>query len=240
MYYELFRVNYLRHFLFVLVFFSIYYVLLNTSTNKSTLKLNISIQRNAKLFSPAISLQRLNRLFSILSVKEAVYSYIFSKLNVISFEELIANKLTSNQDASTYLQIKDGQIKASELFVQYLFNLSNRYSFHTKQRKSNQGNLEFEKTKQDKPVFMTAANHKYFAPLIETVQNLQSFFPDFKLIVYDLGLTSRNLQAVKAVCKCEIRTFDTDGIYSRISPHITNMITYSWKPLIIQVIITSF
>jgi hypothetical protein len=43
---------------------------------------------------------------------------------------------------------------------------------------------------------MTAANHKYYAPLLETIKNLQSFFPDFVLIIYDLGLKPSNLNKV--------------------------------------------
>jgi len=54
----------------------------------------------------------------------------------------------------------------------------------------------FKDDDNDKPVFMTAANHKYYGPLIETIQNLKLFFPGLKLIIYDLGLKSNNLKDV--------------------------------------------
>jgi hypothetical protein len=44
---------------------------------------------------------------------------------------------------------------------------------------------------------MTAANHKYYAPLLETIKNLQTFFSNFKIIIYDLGLKPNNLKKVK-------------------------------------------
>ena len=36
-----------------------------------------------------------------------------------------------------------------------------------------------------------------------------------------------------ANCKCEIRKFDQDHKYSDISEHVSDLHTYSWKPLII-------
>ena len=47
-----------------------------------------------------------------------------------------------------------------------------------------------------KPVFMTAANYKYYEPLVETIKNLKKNFPDFDLIIYDLGLKEKNLEVV--------------------------------------------
>ena len=39
------------------------------------------------------------------------------------------------------------------------------------------------------PTFVTAGNSAYFKPLEATVFYIHTFFPDAKLIVYDLGLT---------------------------------------------------
>ena len=38
------------------------------------------------------------------------------------------------------------------------------------------------------PVFLSAADHKYFKPLLQLVENIREYFPDYKLIIYDNGL----------------------------------------------------
>lgn len=105
-------------------------------------------------------------------------------------------------------------------------------------------------------VILTAVNSKYYHPGFNTIKNVQLHFPNIKLIIYDLGLTAKMRDHVVAfyvssslffktymviflkvqeVCKCELVEFDKDHLYRKTSAHISNLITYSWKPLIIQV-----
>jgi hypothetical protein len=35
-------------------------------------------------------------------------------------------------------------------------------------------------------------------------------------------------------CKCQVRIFDKDQIYSKLLPHLLQLKTYAWKPLIVQ------
>ena len=42
------------------------------------------------------------------------------------------------------------------------------------------------------------------------------------------------------MCECEIRKFDENNIYKNVSPHVMNMITYAWKPLIIQEVMSQY
>lgn len=69
-----------------------------------------------------------------------------------------------------------------------------------------------------------------------TVFHVHKFFPDYKLIIYDLGLDDYQLEKTQAKCKCEIKKYDVDKVYSKISPHVSDLKKFSWKPLIIQVI----
>jgi hypothetical protein len=39
------------------------------------------------------------------------------------------------------------------------------------------------------PVIVTAANSAYYGPLQATTYQIHKFLPDYKLIIYDLGLT---------------------------------------------------
>ncbi len=138
-----FRANCFQHknviFLVFLSIFSIYLLFLfnnssfhNINTfNKQLLTIK-SIKIDAKSFSPPLSVQRLNRLFSILHRNEVKYSKIFSKLNVISFQDLIDHNLTNNNEAFIYFQINSSNgshLQVKQNFIQYLFNLSSHYSF---------------------------------------------------------------------------------------------------------------
>jgi hypothetical protein len=103
---------------------------------------------------------------------------------------------------------------------------------------------------------LTAGNSIYLGPLQYTVYLVHKNYPDYKFIIYDLGLTPEDLILVrkprlnfiiivhliplffkktKENCKCEVKEFDPDKIYASHSPHIRNPKTYAWKPLIIQV-----
>ena len=240
----------------------------NVAKEEDEQEVNTNIK---KVYSPDLSLTRLNHLFSVLQRNESRLKSIFSKLNVFLFAdliEIIRNKDTVinndynefDTEIKTFLKINNvtNQIEATNNFLKHLQKISNRFTFQTHYRKS----IEFRQFEEDeeKPVFMTAANHKYYNPLVETINNLKQFFPNFKLIIYDLGLKEKNLQVVsisfnnssylcityayiklifilkiKSICNCEIRTYDANDEYKNISPHVANMITYSWKPLIIQV-----
>ena len=43
---------------------------------------------------------------------------------------------------------------------------------------------------------MTAANSNYYDPLQATVYHVHKFFPDYRLIVYDLGLDNHQYEKV--------------------------------------------
>ena len=78
------------------------------------------------------------------------------------------------------------------------------------------------------------------------------------IIVYDMGMNAMMREKVhllistsnfvmlifvhvfkllqtKNKCRCDLRIFDSDRIYSSISPHVADFNTFSWKPLIIRV-----
>ena len=85
-----------------------------------------------------ISINRINRLFDILYLKENEtdnYS-ILNKLGLITFKDLLKSKDNDNlQDSQfadeikKYLKIDDSRISATDNFVEYLYEISNRYSF---------------------------------------------------------------------------------------------------------------
>lgn len=40
-------------------------------------------------------------------------------------------------------------------------------------------------------MILTAANHKYFHPLTQLIKNIRQKLPGYRLIVYDIGLTTK-------------------------------------------------
>ena len=46
-------------------------------------------------------------------------------------------------------------------------------------------------------MIVTAANMHYYEPLQATVYHIHQHFPEYKLIIYDLGLTSDMLKTVR-------------------------------------------
>ncbi len=57
------------------------------------------------------------------------------------------------------------------------------------------------------PTFVTASNSAYFKPLEATVFYIHRFFPDAKLIIYDLGLTDDQYRKVKIALNIQDKLF---------------------------------
>ena len=51
------------------------------------------------------------------------------------------------------------------------------------------------------PVIVTAANSNYYDALQATTYQIHMFLPEFKLIIYDLGLTEEQKLIVIFYCK---------------------------------------
>ena len=190
---------------------------------------------------------RLNDLFDILSSKEDYYQDVLGKLNLISFKELV-NGANSNQyyqrEIDQYLDLNSNTIKANDKFIKYLNNKSEYYSFKLEkkidQQKFNKNDIHdcSIRSTTPNPVFLTAANKKYFEPLKEIVENIKTYFPDFTIYIYFLDdINDLMMNDLNNLCKdqCKIFKFDSDNQYKNKSPHVSNLVTYSWKPLIIQV-----
>ena len=86
---------------------------------------------------------------------------------------------------------------------------------------------------------MTAAHSGFYKALEATVERIHKIFPDYELIIYDLGLEPLQLKKVINSCKCQVRKYDPDQKYANKSNHTRILKTYAWKPLIIQEVFNS-
>ena len=87
---------------------------------------------------------------------------------------------------------------------------------------------------------MTAVAAKHYGEsqgLIKDIhQQLLYFYPEIKLIVYDLGLTKLQLLAMHTYCKCEVRTFEFD----HYPDHVKDLKGCIWKRIIIQLMLRDY
>ena len=103
------------------------------NSNKTISIMNTQI-KHTNDYLMNISINRINRLFDILYLKENEtdnYS-ILNKLGLITFKDLLNDNLQDSQfddEIKKYLKIDDSRISATDNFVEYLYEISNRYSF---------------------------------------------------------------------------------------------------------------
>ena len=82
-------------------------------------------------------------------------------------------------------------------------------------------------------VTVTAISDNHFVEAQEMLASVQRCLPHNKLIVYDLGLNTKNRNKLKTKYKnIEIRHFPFSS-YSHL-PHVKNLVTYAWKPILIK------
>lgn len=154
-----------------------------------------------------INNERLDSLFNILQEKESKYNSIMQKLDLFSFSDLVksyesngAFSLNSNkqysQEINSFFQVKDKKIKSTSKLINELNFISKYYSFFHERNNIKPTPIT---SKDNKPVLITAANSGYYSPMQATVYLVHKYFPDYKLIIYDLGLSDDQYQTVRKV-----------------------------------------
>uniref|UniRef100_A0A0K0FR06 Nucleotide-diphospho-sugar transferase domain-containing protein n=1 Tax=Strongyloides venezuelensis TaxID=75913 RepID=A0A0K0FR06_STRVS len=86
--------------------------------------------------------------------------------------------------------------------------------------------LTKERLPQPKVVTAFSNNHLNEATLL--LESFRKNFPNQKIIVYDLGLSRKNVKQTKKICFVEYRKFN----FSRYPKHVSNLKTYAFKILI--------
>ncbi|KAL4230304.1 hypothetical protein ACF0H5_010688 [Mactra antiquata] len=93
------------------------------------------------------------------------------------------------------------------------------------------------------PVFVTAFDNRYypqaqglFKDLHLKFLNNEKYHKNVHIIVYDLGMTKRQLRMLYHKCKCEIRKFP----YDQFPEHVKTLHTYAFKPIIVQQMLMEF
>ncbi|KAK3087676.1 hypothetical protein FSP39_009036 [Pinctada imbricata] len=93
----------------------------------------------------------------------------------------------------------------------------------------------------DVPVIVSGASSNHYEEAVAMCNNLNSTlrkkYTDMKLIIFDLGIgDSDRRDILKKYCGCEIRKFP----FSSFPRHVKNVKGYTWKPLIISLMLKEF
>ncbi|XP_045206970.2 uncharacterized protein LOC123559231 [Mercenaria mercenaria] len=93
------------------------------------------------------------------------------------------------------------------------------------------------------PVFATAIDRRYypqsqglFLSLHKRFMKNPKYGKDVQIIVYDLGMTARQLRVVMKHCRCQVRRFP----FEQFPPHVKELHTYAFKPIIVQQLLMEF
>jgi hypothetical protein len=81
------------------------------------------------------------------------------------------------------------------------------------------------------PPIITAASDDHYNELIESISTAYLYFPKTEIIVYDLGLSDTNRQAIKSLHNIQLRQFPFSSY-----PHYIHILSqYRWKTLVTAV-----
>jgi hypothetical protein len=124
--------------------------------------------------------------------------------------------------------------------MNYSFNVDGEYLKLLKLDADGIRNLTANNSNSSYPVIATAASSNHFHEIQGLIRdyhtNLLPLYPDMKLILYDLGLSTKHIKQMNKHCKCEVRRFP----FHMFPDHIRMINGYGWKPLIIQLLLREF
>ncbi|XP_072166136.1 uncharacterized protein [Diadema setosum] len=83
---------------------------------------------------------------------------------------------------------------------------------------------------------VTAFSENHYAEAMGLIGTVQQTMPEKKLVVYDLGIEPESLVKVKQLCNTELRRFP----FENYPPHVSNLHTYAWKVIIINITLHEF
>ncbi|CAD5219257.1 unnamed protein product [Bursaphelenchus xylophilus] len=84
------------------------------------------------------------------------------------------------------------------------------------------------------PVFVSGCSEDHFREMVGLVKNIRQRIQNPRIIVYDLGLNSTQIEEVKSWCNVEYRFF----VFEQYPEHFRNLRNYAFKAIIAEVLQT--
>ncbi|PIO61483.1 hypothetical protein TELCIR_16993, partial [Teladorsagia circumcincta] len=96
--------------------------------------------------------------------------------------------------------------------------------------------LDMKNDEFPEPVFVTAMSDNHSKEGLTLIANIRKLWPQRKILIYDLGLSSRSLKELEVKCLLEIRKFP----FANFPSYVKNLGEFRWKPLIIAMTLKEF
>ncbi|CAF1185038.1 unnamed protein product [Adineta steineri] len=121
-------------------------------------------------------------------------------------------------------------IQIDETFIDYLRKISSYLSDSLKNQRTNIFPVKCSR----KPVFVLASDGGFFDGLQGAIHTLDTFWPNYTIIVYDMGYSPAQQNLLKTKCKqCTVIQFPFASI-EKVAPHIRTLGNYAFKPFVVQ------
>ncbi|KAK0397562.1 hypothetical protein QR680_002171 [Steinernema hermaphroditum] len=93
------------------------------------------------------------------------------------------------------------------------------------------GYVDLEKDDLPNPVFVTAFSNSHYNEGLTLISTIRKYFPNQKVVVYDLGMHPVRVKTLQTLCNVEYRKFR----FRNYPPYVRHLHEYRWKPLLIAV-----
>uniref|UniRef100_A0A0K0E4I1 Glycosyltransferase family 92 protein n=1 Tax=Strongyloides stercoralis TaxID=6248 RepID=A0A0K0E4I1_STRER len=151
--------------------------------------------------------------------------------NSITFKWIFKNDFYQKESELTYTLPNFEYIKGKT------FNLSlYDYLIEFKLRSTDNDYINITSSYHPEPVITTAMSQNHFAESFSLFESIYNHFPNYKVIVYDLGLNNDSINKIKNICNVEYRKFNFD----KYPPHVKQLFLYAWKSIIIAEVLRDF
>ena len=129
-------------------------------------------------------------------------------------------------------------IENMKIVKEYTFNVSNVLLRQLKLDRNGIDDLSTQTgQKSSIPTFVTGLSDNHYGEFLcflEMVNKLKNDkYPKLHLVVYNIGLSIKNLITINETCNCTVRNFP----FEMYPQHVRHLRGFAWKPIIIQTVL---
>lgn len=96
--------------------------------------------------------------------------------------------------------------------------------------------LDMSRDELPRPMFVTAMSDNHYKEGLTLIANIRKFWPQQKVIVYDLGLSKQSVSELQGKCLVEVRSFP----FGEYPDYVKKLDEFRWKPLVIAITLEEF
>nr|XP_022291817.1 uncharacterized protein LOC111103092 [Crassostrea virginica]XP_022291818.1 uncharacterized protein LOC111103092 [Crassostrea virginica]XP_022291819.1 uncharacterized protein LOC111103092 [Crassostrea virginica] len=180
-----------------------------------------------------------------LSIEEEI-GKLYNETSLFCANEFILDVNVKKNENRKYLQECKGirrrfrsSLKQNMNYISnYIFNISSELMY---QLKLDREGIEYLSAKTENatktPTFVTALSDNHYEEFMGFLRMMSTLkrnnYSDLYLIVYNIGLSVKNKEAIREKCNCSVRNFP----FEIFPQHVRHLRGFTWKPIIIQLVL---